>query len=93
MAAGIPQLVMPMAFDQPDNAARLKRLGVGDWLKPKAFRAPAVAQKLQHLLDSPEVASRCRARARDLDRVKALAETCELIEELVGRPAPSMVGA
>lgn len=83
MAAGIPQLVMPMAFDQPDNAARLKRLGVGDWLKPRAFRGPAVAQKLQHLLDSPEVASRCQAHARNLDRVKALEETCELIEELV----------
>ncbi len=81
LEAGIPQLVMPMAFDQPDNAMRLKRLGVGDWLKPKAFRGPAVAQKLQHLLGSPEVGSRCRACARKVDREQALRQTCELIEE------------
>src|SRR5262249_6681351 len=30
LRAGIPQLLMPLAYDQPDNAARLKRLGVGD---------------------------------------------------------------
>jgi UDP:flavonoid glycosyltransferase YjiC (YdhE family) len=29
MAAGVPQLVQPMSHDQPDNAMRLKRLGVG----------------------------------------------------------------
>lgn len=29
LAAGIPQLVVHMALDQPDNAARVERLGVG----------------------------------------------------------------
>ncbi|MCB1226318.1 MAG: glycosyltransferase family 1 protein [Verrucomicrobiales bacterium] len=29
LAAGVPQLVVPMAHDQPDNARRLERLGVG----------------------------------------------------------------
>ena len=38
MAAGIPQLIMPLAYDQPDNARRLKDLGVGDSLKPARFR-------------------------------------------------------
>src|SRR5438445_634188 len=33
--AGVPQLIMPMAHDQPDNAARVKRMGVGDYLYPK----------------------------------------------------------
>jgi hypothetical protein len=29
LAAGVPQLVMPMGFDQPDNATRSSALGVG----------------------------------------------------------------
>ena len=29
LAAGIPQLVVYMSLDQPDNAARIERLGVG----------------------------------------------------------------
>jgi UDP:flavonoid glycosyltransferase YjiC (YdhE family) len=34
LAAGIPQLVMPLGFDQFDNAARLERLGVAATLPP-----------------------------------------------------------
>jgi UDP:flavonoid glycosyltransferase YjiC (YdhE family) len=59
LAAGVPQLVMPMAHDQPDNAQRLKRLGVGDHLLPKHFHVDAVAAKLKNLLASSEVARAC----------------------------------
>jgi len=58
-AAGVPQLVMPMAHDQPDNAQRLQRLGVGDYLLPKHFQAETVASRLQGLLESPEVKRAC----------------------------------
>jgi UDP:flavonoid glycosyltransferase YjiC (YdhE family) len=84
IAAGIPQLVMPMAYDQPDNASRLKRLGIGDSLRPRAFRGPAVARKLQRLLDAPQTAERCATLARKMDGPGAIQQTCELIEELVG---------
>ncbi len=89
MAAGIPQLVMPLAYDQPDNAKRLKRLGVGDSLKPKAFRGPAVAKKLRHLLDSPDVAARCQTLARKVNGAKSRETTCDLIEQLVENPVAS----
>jgi len=82
LAAGIPQLVMPMAYDQPDNAARLKSLGVADSIKRSAFRAPAVAKKLRYLLESEDVAARCRALAQRIDRAQGLTETCHLLEEL-----------
>ena len=85
LAAGIPQLVMPMAYDQPDNAARLKSLGVADWLKRSAFRAPAVAQKLRYLLESQEVAARCRTLAQRVDKSRGLQQACDLIEELGDR--------
>ena len=32
-AAGIPQVIRPLAFDQFDNAERVERLGCGAWLK------------------------------------------------------------
>ncbi len=34
LAAGIPQLIMPMSQDQPDNAERIQRFGLGDTLFP-----------------------------------------------------------
>lgn len=88
MAAGIPQLVMPTTGDQPDNARRLERLGVGDWLRPKAFRPRSVARKLEYLLTSPDVAHRCKALARRFDGPSGLSTACELIEALIAREAP-----
>ncbi len=82
MAAGKPQLIMPMAYDQPDNAVRLMRLGVGDWLSRRAFRGPAVARRLQRLLDSDSVARSCKELALKLKRATPVQDTCDLIEEL-----------
>jgi rhamnosyltransferase subunit B len=86
-AAGVPQLVMPMSFDQPDNAARLKRLGAGLALPPKRFQAPAVAAMLQRLLDSREVALRCREIARQMAEERPLETACEQIERLLAPAA------
>ena len=58
LAAGKPQLIVPFAFDQPDNAARLTRLGVAATVLPDA--PPAVWQHtLAGLLDDPAIASAC----------------------------------
>jgi UDP:flavonoid glycosyltransferase YjiC (YdhE family) len=81
LSAGIPQLIMPRIYDQPDNAKRLKRLGVGDWLGPIAFRGPAVARKLSKLLDSREVAQTCREIAGRFRETHTLEQTCALIEQ------------
>jgi rhamnosyltransferase subunit B len=81
--AGIPQLMMPMSFDQPDNADRVKRLGVGDWLSPRKFTAIAVAPKLKNLLSSPTVADACRAvTARFKAEPDPLALTVHCIEAM-----------
>jgi rhamnosyltransferase subunit B len=48
-----------MAHDQPDHAQRLKRLGVGDYLLPKQFKADAVASKLDELLQSEKTETAC----------------------------------
>jgi len=55
LAAGLPQLVMPMAYDQLDNATRLKRLGVAATIRRNKFRSPAVAKALDSLLTSESV--------------------------------------
>jgi rhamnosyltransferase subunit B len=83
LAAGVPQLVMPMAHDQHDNAARLARLGVAQWLRPRAFRGPAVTRALKRLLSSDQVALRCREAARRLAADgDPLERACDVIERL-----------
>jgi UDP:flavonoid glycosyltransferase YjiC (YdhE family) len=84
LAAGVPHLVMPLAHDQPDNADRLRRLGVARVLPPARFRAPAVARALDDLLASADVAARCRDYAGRIRTARPLDEACRLIEELAG---------
>lgn len=82
LAAGTPQLVMPMAHDQPDNAARLERLGVGISLTPGKFRTSAVVKKLDYLLRSDGVKRACQHYAGKIDFGGALQNACLEIEQL-----------
>jgi len=81
LAAGVPQLIMPMAFDQPDNALRATALGAARWLDPRQFTADNVTQAFEELLGNPAVAARvreCRDRLRGVD---GIAMVCDLIEQ------------
>ena len=80
LRAGCPQLVMPMTFDQPDNAVRLERLGVGRTLWPGAVDGRAAARAVDALLGSDDTARACRAAARRFEGADPVTRTCELIE-------------
>jgi len=83
LRAGVPQLIHPLAFDQHDNAARLRRLGVGDRIDPSRFRAPAVAERLESLLTAPSVAERCREIAGRFGDTRPLTLASKLIEAML----------
>jgi len=82
LAAGVPQLVVPFAHDQPDNAVRVRRLGTGDYVRPKDYQANRVVRKLEALMGSTNIRENCRLRAEALARSTALESACELIERL-----------
>jgi UDP:flavonoid glycosyltransferase YjiC (YdhE family) len=84
LAAGTPQLVVPRAHDQHDNAARLGELGVAATLRPRDYRAAAVVDALRRLLTEPAVAARCRDMARR--PFGGVAEACRLLERLALLP-------
>jgi UDP:flavonoid glycosyltransferase YjiC (YdhE family) len=83
LSAGIPQLTMPMGFDQPDNATRLQRLGVGRWLTARRFEGARVAEILQEILSDAEIVAQCRKWSSRMAARDALQETCDLLEELI----------
>ena len=85
LAAGIPQLIMAMAFDQMDNAARVERLKAGYGLSRRQFRTRRVQTLLAQLLKSNQMATRPRERSRQRVNDAALDETATLLEELVGK--------
>ena len=80
--AGIPQLIMPMAHDQPDNAFRAEQLGVALSLPRKKFTPEHLAPLLQRLMDEPSFSQRAREVARKFDGIRAIDASCDHVEEL-----------
>jgi UDP:flavonoid glycosyltransferase YjiC (YdhE family) len=82
LAAGCPQVVMPWSHDQPDNGARVERLGVGRVITPKRYEARGVARVLEELVGSGEVARKCAEVAGRFVGVDAIGRVCEEVERL-----------
>jgi rhamnosyltransferase subunit B len=82
LAAGIPQVVFAFSHDQPDNAARLCRLGVAVQLH--RFGADDLHRALRQLLDSPDTAARLRQLAARTASARPLDEAAEALEAYAG---------
>jgi UDP:flavonoid glycosyltransferase YjiC (YdhE family) len=84
---------MPLAWDQPDNAMRVRRLGVGDRLGPRHRTARHLAESLGRLM-APEVRARCAAVADRAAQVDGLEVAARWVERFaaadpIGSPAPN----
>ena len=85
IAAGIPQVIRPMAHDQPDTAARVEKLGIGVSLSPNKFHARSLAGKTKILTTSQAVLDRCKAYAERIHPDQSINETCTIIEKYAGK--------
>lgn len=91
LAAGIPQLTVPMVYDQPDNAQRLLKLGVSDYLSKRAYKTEKVVAKLGALLSSAAVAENCRTYQARMQQSDAIDNACDALEKLKGADRPARV--
>ena len=66
LRAGRPQLITPVWFDQPDNAARAVKLGVARTLPFRRVTAARLVQQLRPLLADPTYAKAARELAATL---------------------------
>ena len=83
LAAGIPQIAVPAAFDQFDQSARIERLGVGVTLTQARFTAEAGSTAIERLLADPAVTTACgRARER-LQGVDGIGKAADAVEAML----------
>jgi rhamnosyltransferase subunit B len=78
LAAGLPQLILPMAWDQPDNAFRVRKLGAGECIRPQTSAAE-MARALSTVMTS-ERQERCRELAKRCEGSDALEKSAEWVE-------------
>ena len=83
LRAGRPMLVMPFNFDQPDNAARIVRLGVGRSLSPAQFTAEKAAGELRLLLSNPEYGHKAEQLGAAVSREEGAEVAASALERLL----------
>jgi rhamnosyltransferase subunit B len=82
LRAGTPQLVVPLAYDQFDNAARVAALGAGASLPASRLTPPRLTAQLRRLLDAPGLRARARDIAARMDPEAALAPLWPALDAL-----------
>jgi rhamnosyltransferase subunit B len=83
LRAGVPTLIVPFAFDQPDNAAHAERMGTSRTLPRQKYQALRVARELGRLLEEPEYARNARTAGEQLRAENGAAVACDLIEAVM----------
>jgi rhamnosyltransferase subunit B len=86
MRAGHPMLVMPYSHDQPDNARRMRRLGVAAVIRREDYTAERAARRMQRILGHRRFAERAAEVGEEMRRENGLARACDALESLAAQP-------
>lgn len=81
LRAGVPQILIPHAHDQLDNALRLARLGVAMVIEGKRTGRRDQARALQRVLADGDMAARATALAGRALAEDGVARACDEIEQ------------
>ncbi len=82
LRAGIPSVIIPFSFDQPDNAQRMKRLGVAEVLSRRAMQVTPIAAKLERILNDVSYSERARDYAAQINPAQAMVAVVDKMEKL-----------
>jgi UDP:flavonoid glycosyltransferase YjiC (YdhE family) len=83
LRAGRPMLIVPFSHDQPDNGARMVRLGVARVIGRRQYSAATAAAALRGLLDDPSYGARAAAAAAQIHRENGAGAAADTIEQVL----------
>ncbi len=82
LKAGKPMLVMPYSHDQPDNARRVRHLGVAKVIQRKEYLAETAATKIRDLLEDTTYGQHATEVARAIAQEDGVATACDALERM-----------
>ncbi len=89
LRAGRPMLVMPYSHDQPDNARRVRHLGVARVTQRKAYTAEAAGREIRTLTSKDSYAERAAEVARIVTSEDGVKIACDALEKMT-QDGPAM---
>jgi UDP:flavonoid glycosyltransferase YjiC (YdhE family) len=94
LRAGVPALIIPFNHDQPDNASRVARLGVGRTISRNRYTAANAARELNTLLTEKSYAERAAVVGRQVqseDGARTAADEIEKFLKVKGKGAAEAI--
>lgn len=88
LRAGVPTLIVPFAFDQPDNAAHAERLGTSRTLHSSKYQRDNATRELDKLLNNPQYALNAKRVSEQLREENGAANACDAIQEFLAKLPP-----
>jgi rhamnosyltransferase subunit B len=82
LKAGRRMLVMPYSHDQPDNARRVRHLGVAKVIQRKNYVVDKAADKIKALLEDATYSERATEVARVIAQEDGVATACDALERM-----------
>ena len=83
MRSGRPMLVVPSAWDQPDNAERVVRLRIARTIPKRRYNPARAAAELRQLLDDPAYSQRALEVGEQVQKEDGLGDACDALEGLL----------
>lgn len=77
---GVPMVAIPLAFEQPATAARLRRVGVAEVLSPRWLTRGKVVGALRHVLEAPSYARQAALLAGEIREAPGATGAADIIE-------------
>jgi rhamnosyltransferase subunit B len=93
LRSGRPMLVMPCAWDQPDNAERAVRLGVARTIAPHHFSAARAAAELRRLLDDAAYSRGAAAVGAQVQQENGVRVACAALDAITSASSTSNRGS
>jgi len=83
LRAGVPHLIMPYGHDQPDNAARCRRAGVGEMISRDSYNAESADEMLRKILSNSEYLANAKRLAAIVNSEGGSTTACDAIEHVL----------
>lgn len=79
--AGIPQVIRPLEYDQPDNGWRISQLALGGMILRDDYDVPTATAYLSRILTDPTIRARVAEYSAKARRDRASSAAADLVEQ------------
>ncbi|NDY57142.1 hypothetical protein G3N56_10360 [Desulfovibrio sulfodismutans] len=93
LRAGVPQILLPFCYDQPDNATRLQRIGVGKMLSAGNLTVDGLKETIRLVLETPRYTERTRHYAQAMADTERAFPTSQAVLDWIGVSTRTEKGA